>query len=186
MDGVIVDIITSNDVLALQNYILSLRRSDNYDETLILISRLCIDFDHDNLLKTTLDLFQEYNQQTHEVITKYCCCRGSFNCLKMLVKFFDFAITSTCFKTLVTFGRKIRYVKCLRFLLDEFDLPADNNLFKDCYDITMFECLLSLKLKGVNEINPIVLLRFANQLLDEEEKNRYPLTIKYLQSKSLI
>jgi len=170
----------------IQNYILSQQNSDNINDTLLIICRTCIDHDNDALLKITLESFQDYNQQIHEVIMEYCCSRGSVNCLKILVKQFDYSITSLCFKTLTTFGRKIRYIKCFRLLLEEYELPSNTNLYKDCYDVGMFEYLLSLKLKGVNELNPIILIRFANQLFEEEERIKYPLTVKYLESKSLL
>jgi hypothetical protein len=185
MNKQIITIVKSNDCTSLQNYILA-QPTDTLQETLIVICRICIDYDNDCLLEDALESFPTYTKEIHEMITQYCCNRGSFKCLKTLITTLDYSITSYCFKTLVTFGRKIRYIKCLKILLEEFELPTDINLYKNCYDIGMFECLLSLKIKGVEKINGIILLRFANQLFEEEEKPKYPLTLKYLESNSLL
>jgi hypothetical protein len=185
MDKQIITIVKTNNHSALEKYI-STQPNDSLQETLIVICRICIDYDNDCLLEDTLEPFPTYTKETHEMITQYCCNRGSFKCLKTLITTLDYSITSFCFKTLVTFGRKIRYVKCLKILLEEFDLPTDINLYQNCYDIGMFECLLSLKIKGVEKINGIILLRFANQLFEEEEKPKYPLTLKYLETNSLL
>lgn len=183
MKDVIAQLVRSNDLISLQNFILSHQHSHDTHNTLLLVVQVCIDFDNESLLTETLKFFQSYDEKIHEEVTKYCCSRGSFKCLKTLINLFDHPITSSCFKTLVTFGRKLRYVKCLRLLFEEFSLPAACNLYKDCYDVGMFEYLLSIKLEGIESLNHTVLLRFANQLLDDEEMIKYPLTVKYLKTK---
>ena len=185
MNKQIITIVKSNDCISLQNYILA-HPTDTLQETLISICRICIDYDNECLLEHTLNSFPTYTKEIHEMVTQYCCSRGSFKCLKTLITTLDYSITSFCFNTLVTFGRKLRYIKCLKFLLEEFDLPPNINLYKHCYDIGMFEYLLSLKINGAEKINGIILLRFANQLFEEEEKSKYPLTLKYLESNSLL
>lgn len=186
MSSTILSFIKSNDSITLQNYILSQQHYDTFNNTLLLICRSCIDFDNNELLKITLEHFTNYNQHTHEIITKYCCSRGSLQCLKTLVQTFDYSISSLCYKTLVMFGRKIRYIKCLRFLFEEFECPFEFNLFENCYDLIMFECLLSFKLKYIEQLDEIILLRFANQLFEEEEHQKYPLAFKYIKSKHLL